>query len=158
MRPLGFLGMTERVVRSGVEVVWEPNAPDAVMVSDDAGRTVLALRPHPDDKDRRTVVLLWVRVESASLSAVNDQAISGHHLWHAGLSDVLWLGIVENSDLVRRLRRQNSVHPTHDPRRYDFLDHYIAPLKESLVEVVAGSVVVHRHAGTTREAAVALLP
>jgi hypothetical protein len=121
--------MAERVVRSGVPVMWDPNAPDAVMTSGDSGHTVLAVRAHLDDADRRNVVLVWRRVKSASLGAPNDEALSGHRLWRAGLGDILWLGIVENSDLVDSLRRQNSVHPSHDPRRYDFLVHYIAPLK-----------------------------
>ena len=34
--------MGERVVESGIRIQWEPNAPDAVMVSNDAGRTALA--------------------------------------------------------------------------------------------------------------------
>jgi hypothetical protein len=119
---------------------------------------VLAVRAHLDDADRRNVVLVWRRVKSASLGAPNDEALSGHRLWRAGLGDILWLGIVENSDLVDSLRRQNSVHPSHDPRRYDFLVHYIAPLKECVVEVVAGSMEVRRRVGTTMEAAAASMP
>jgi hypothetical protein len=147
----------ERVVRSGLNVRWAPNAPDAVLVSDDSGRTPLAVRPHADDADRRNVVLVWSGVESASLSAPNDEAISGHRLWRAGLSDVLWLGLVEGSILIAGLKKQNSVHPSHDPRRYEFLDHYIAPLKECVAEVVASSVVIHREDGSTLESAVAAL-
>jgi hypothetical protein len=30
-------------------VVWEPNAPLAILVSDDFGKTALALERHPDD-------------------------------------------------------------------------------------------------------------
>jgi len=71
-----FLSVAERVVRSGMNFRWEPNAPDAVMVSDDSGRTVLAVRSHPDDTDQRNVVLVWSGVEYASLSAPNDEAIS----------------------------------------------------------------------------------
>jgi hypothetical protein len=58
-----FLSMADRVVRSGMNVRWEPNAPDAVMVSDDSGRTVLAVRSHPEDTDQRNVVLVWRGVE-----------------------------------------------------------------------------------------------
>ena len=126
------------------------------MVSDDSGRTRLAVRAHPDDGDQRNVVLVWDGVEFASMSAPNDQAISGHRLWRAGLNDVLWLGLVEDSDLIAGLKKQNSVHPNHEPRRYDFLDHYIAPLKECVAEVVARSVVIHRHDGTTIESAAAV--
>jgi hypothetical protein len=147
--------MGERVVESGLRIQWEPNAPDAVMVSNDVGRTALALRAHPDDADQRHLVLLWRQVEFAALSAPNDEAISGHPLWRVGLGEVRWLGLVEGSDRVRALAAQNAGHPSHDPRRYAFLDHYIAPLKECIAEVVAGSVEVHRHDGSTLEAAAA---
>jgi hypothetical protein len=80
--------MAERVVRVGLGVKWEPNAPDAVMVSNDPGRTVLAARAHPDDSDQRNVVLVWSGVETATLGAPNDEAISGHRLWRHGLSEV----------------------------------------------------------------------
>jgi hypothetical protein len=125
------------------------------MVSDDSGRTRLAVRAHPDDADQRNVVLAWDGVGLASLSAPNDEAISGHRLWRAGLNDVLWLGLVEDSELITGLKKQNSMHPNHEPRRYDFLDHYIASLKECLVEVVARSLVIHRHDGSTLESAAA---
>ena len=90
------------------------------MLSDDSGWTRLAVRPHPDDADQRNVVLVWEGVEFVSLSAPNDEAISGHRLWRAGLNDVLWLGLVEDSELIASLRKQNSVHPHHESRRCDF--------------------------------------
>ncbi|KGN32179.1 hypothetical protein N802_11005 [Knoellia sinensis KCTC 19936] len=149
--------MGERVVESGIRVQWEPNVPEAVMVSDDSGRTTLAVRAHPDDADQRPLVLFWRRVEFAALTAPNDESISGHPLWHSGLSDVRWLGLVERSSRIRALTVQNSVHPSHDQRRFDFLDHYIAPLKECVAEVVAGSLETQRHGGSTLEAAAAAL-
>jgi len=149
--------MGERVVESGIRIQWEPNAPSAVMVSNDSGRTALALRAHRDDPDQRNLVLVWRRVEFAALSAPNDEAISGHPLWSSGLSDVRWLGLVERSARVRALAAQNSVHPSHDQRRYDSLDHYIVPLKECVVEVVASSFETQRHGGATAEAAAAAL-
>ena len=125
------------------------------MLSDDSGRTRLALRAHPDDANQRNVVLVWEGVQFASLSAPNDEAISGHRLWHTGLKDVLWLGLIEDSELIAGLKRQNSVHPHHESRQYDFLDHYIAPLKECVAEVVATSLAFHRHEGSTLESAAA---
>ena len=76
------------------------------MLSDDSGWTRLAVRPHPDDADQRNVVLVWEGVEFASLSAPNDEAISGDRLWRAGLDDVPWLGLVEDSELIACLKKQ----------------------------------------------------
>jgi len=152
-----FQCMAERVVGVGFNVRWEPNAPEAVMISNDLGRTVLALRAHPDDTDQRNVSLVWNGVESATLSAPNDEAIDGHRLWRDGLSDVPWIGVVEESALSRDLMRQNSVHSGHDPRRFELLEHYIVLLKECVAEVVASSVEVHRVDGETLESAAAAL-
>jgi hypothetical protein len=137
-----------------MRVEWDPNAPAAVMVSQDSGETRLAIRAHPDDPDQRNVVLLWRGVLFASLGAPNDEALSGHRLWRSGPSVLLWLGLVEGSQLTASLKKQNSVHPRHDPTRYDFVDHYIAPLKECVAEVVASSLLIHRGEGSTLESAV----
>jgi hypothetical protein len=122
--------MGERVVESGIRIRWEFNAPSAVMISDDSGRTALALRAHREDADQRNLVLMWRRVESAAFSAPNDEAISGHALWSSGLAKVRCLGLVKKSALVQALADQNSVHPSHDQRRYDSLDHYMGLLHE----------------------------
>ena len=52
-----FPGMSERDVQAGLNVNWEPNAPEAVLVSNDLARTVSAARAHMDDADQRNVVL-----------------------------------------------------------------------------------------------------
>ena len=127
------------------------------MISNDRGRTVLVLRGHPEDRDQRNVALVWNGVESATLSAPNDEAVSGHRLWRRGLSEIQWIGVVEDSVLRADLKRHNSVHPRHNQARFDVLEHYIVLLKECLAEVVASSVEVHRIDGGTLESAAAAL-
>lgn len=48
--------MTERVEPTDIGMEWESNAPMAVMATNDAGLTALALQAHFDDSDRRSVV------------------------------------------------------------------------------------------------------
>ena len=84
----------------------------------------------------------------------NDEAISEHRLWVKGLQGLLWLGIVRDSALISGLELQNRVHPMHSASRFANLTHYLLPLKECVVEVVARDLVVHRIGGTTAEAAV----
>jgi hypothetical protein len=100
-------------------VTWNPNAPEAFLLSDDSGKTVLALNPHRDDTDRRCVVLVWSRARSACLDAPNDEAISGHRLYERGLSNVLWVGLVRDSETVVALALTTRVHPYRDPTRFD---------------------------------------
>ncbi|BBH16755.1 hypothetical protein Back2_10420 [Nocardioides baekrokdamisoli] len=149
--------MGERVVPSGINIEWDPNVPDAVMVSNDFGVTALAVAAHPSDSDERNVVLLWRGVAYSTFGAPNDEALAGHPLWDAGLRTVLWLGLVQDSSRIHTLAAQNAVHSRHDPGRYDLLEHYIAPLKECLIEVVARSVEVSRHGGSTLDAATTAL-
>ncbi len=138
-------------------VKWNPNAPEARLLSDDFGKTVLSLNPHHDDADRSCVVFAWSGTRTACMADPNDEAISGHRLYGSGLSDVLWAGVVRDSDAIRALEQQNRVHPYHDPSRFDGLTHHVVPLKECVVEVVAEGLSILRLEGTTVDAAVAAL-
>lgn len=135
----------------GVDVTWDPNAPDAVLISDDSGRGALALRAHPSDSDQRTVVLRFDLVVYSVMTPPNDEALNHHPLYDRGLKGLLWLGVMRDSSLVARLRPSWS--PVADRHLQPM--HFIAPLKECVVEVVAANVDVFRLAGNTREACLA---
>jgi hypothetical protein len=142
--------MSERVEALDLSVQWDSNDPRTVMLSDDEyGFCGLGLRPHPDDPDRRAVVLRWSKVMHAQIGSPNDEALQFHRLFGAGLDRVLWAGLVHDSTLVQQLRRMWSPRP--DPW------HYIVKTKESVAEVVAASVTVLRLEGTTQEACSASL-
>lgn len=145
--------MTEHVEPLDLGVTWEPNAPDAILLSADFGPSTLALRAHPNDADERCVVLVWTGCRYVCMTPPNDEAISGHRLWDRGLQGLLWSGIVHDSELIARLERQNRVHPMHSASLFEGLSHYVLPLKECVVEVVARDLAVHRVEGTTSEAA-----
>ena len=136
--------MAERVVTLDLGVEWEPNAPEAVFLSDDSGRAFLALSPHPNDSDLRMVVIVWTGARAALMQPPNDEALSGHPLYDKGLAEVRWSGEVLDSAWIERLERQNRVHPHHDPARFSTLRHFILPLKEDTVEVVAREITVRR--------------
>lgn len=146
--------VTEHVESVDLGVTWEPNAPDAVLLSADLGLSTLALRAHHDDPDDRCVVVKWTGCRYASMAPPNDEAINGHRLWLKGLRGVLWSGIVHDSELIAGLELQNRVHPMHSASTFEGLTHYVLPLKECVVEVVARDLAVHRVEGTTAEAAV----
>jgi hypothetical protein len=155
--PLLRVGSRERIRNVKLRAMWDPGAPDAVLVTMDFGPTVLALEAHPDDPDQRCVVLHWLGVQAAVMEPPNDEALAGHRLYDRGLAKVDWCGEVVHSAWIADLIRRNEVHDRHSPALFDGLRHYIVPLKESVVEVVATSVAVHRRAGDTREAALAEL-
>jgi hypothetical protein len=144
--------MPEFVLPLDVMVRWEPSDPHAVLLADDAGRTVLALDPHPDDGDRRCVVLTWQGSRSAAMSGPSEYAVAGHRLWDRGLRDVAWVGVVQGSRLVSDIE----AGPAHrEPFRS--LAHHVVLLDNCTVEVVAELLVVTRRPGVTSDAAAAAL-
>jgi hypothetical protein len=79
--------------------------------------------------------------------APNDESREGHRLWSRGLATILWAGLVEDSELVVELEIGNRVHPRHDPAVFQKLSHYVLPLKECTVEVVARDSQLLRNEG-----------
>jgi len=126
-------------------------------VATDQGTVVLALNAHSADEDHRAVTLVWAGAHSATMSDPNDEAISGHRLYRAGLDEVQWAGVVHGSELIADLEARNRVHPGHDASRYADLRHYVLPLKECVVEVVATQLTISRVEGSTKQAATTLL-
>ncbi len=149
MIPSGHaVGVPQQVVPVDLGVMWEPNAPEAVLVRDDSGRACLAVMPHFDDSDRRPVVLVWERCVVVVMGAPNDEALHLHPLFESGLGASLWIGEVLESERLAAARSMVSVAPSR---------HFVVPLKESLVEALASALTVRRVPGTTAEAAFAAL-
>ena len=125
--------MTLRVVPVG-DVEWEPNDSRGLLTCQADGPVELSLAPHVDDLDRRSIRLVWRTAVASRFSAINDEGLWAHPLYSFGLDRLLWLGVVDGSDWqvgggVDRGRR---------------LRHFIAPLKECVVEVLAEDVEVLR--------------
>lgn len=119
---------------------WQPHAPDAVLLSDDAGTTVLALKAHPDDADQRCVVLVWQGSRQASIAG---RPASLHRLYAQGLQDVYGVGVVRQSERAAELQALSGAE----------LVHHVVVLAGGTVEVVAALLSVERIAGSTAEAA-----
>ena len=85
----------------------------------------------------------------------NDERFLGTAFRQRGLSGLLWAGQVLESSLIDALERQNRAHPYHDASRFRELVHHIVLTKERTIEVVARSLTVERHDGSTMAAAVA---
>lgn len=73
----------------GVDARWEPNAPEAVLLSDGAGQGALAQRAQPDDPDQRSVVLRLGGVVDAVITPPNDEARFHHPVYDLGLKDLM---------------------------------------------------------------------
>ncbi len=149
--------MVEHVESLDLGVTWNPNSPNAVLASSDSGMTVLALNAHPSDMDRRCVVLAWSSTWSATMSDPNDEGLPRHRLYDRGLANVLWAGLVKDSEVIAEIEERARVDAEHDPARFPSLVHYVVPLKECTVEVVAAALSTNRVGGPTTHATLAQL-
>ncbi len=84
------------------------------------------------------------------LGTPNDEALSGHPLAARGLQPYGAFR-VENSSLIRKLERMNSVHKLHNPERYRKLQHVIFTFHDSTFECVCVSLEVKRTHGLIEE-------
>jgi hypothetical protein len=135
----------ERVTDADLGIVWDPNAPDALLLATDHGETRLRLRARADDSDQHPVVLVWQGAIATRMEPVNDEGCSRHRLHDAGLRGILWVGEVYDSELIAEFERQRSVQLHPAARMAPDLHHWIVTLKECTVEVVASSLGVRRH-------------
>jgi hypothetical protein len=65
--------------------------------------------------------------------------------------------VAGQSERIADLERRNLVHPHHNATRFARLTHFVLPLKEGTVEVVAEQVSVLRRPGSTTDAAASSL-
>lgn len=145
----------EHVVPLDVMARWDPNDPRGVLLATETGRTALALQAHRDDPDQRSVVLVWEGTRSAALAAPGEEALGGHRLFHRGLTDVRWIGVVRQSALIDGLAEIDRAHPRPDPAALARLVHHVVLLRDATVEVVADLLRVERVEGPTVAAAAA---
>jgi hypothetical protein len=145
--------LTERVVPSLAGIRREPDSPGAVLIVTDDRRAALALSPHPDDTGDNCVVLPWAGPQQATTGAPNDEALAAHRLHQRGLAALRRAGVVGHSERIACFEHLNRVHPQHDVERFSRLRHYILPLKESTVEVIAETVTVQQPPGPPLHAA-----
>jgi len=73
--------------------------------------------------------------------SVNDEGLYRHPLWGHGLSTVRWAGEVFDGEW------RAAVQSVYAPDAELPLRHFIFPLKENLVEVIASDLEIQRHEG-----------
>ena len=85
--------------------------------------------------DKR-VTIEFDQFRAAYFGPPNDEALTGHPLYARGLR---WYDMceVKESSWIRRLAKMNSVHPRHNPSRYDSLHHYIFAFHDQMFECIA---------------------
>ena len=99
------------------------------------GTDVTIIRP----SSQQSYDLAWVKFEGVAatlLGPPNDEAISGHPLWTAGLEPYCF-HIVENSTWRSDYTSRNRVHPHHNAERWNRLNHYLITFHDETFECLA---------------------
>src|SRR5437763_990857 len=84
---------------------------------------------------------------SFMFGAPNDEAFHGHPLAARGLRPYAAFQI-ENSSWIRQLEKMNSVHPEHNPKRFERLKHFVFAFHDSTFECVAENFTTTEHEGS----------
>ena len=84
---------------------------------------------------------------SFMFGAPNDEAFHGHPLAARGLRPYAAFQI-ENSSWIRQLEKMNSVHPDHNPKRFERLKHFVFAFHDSTFECVAENFTITEHEGS----------
>ena len=84
---------------------------------------------------------------SYMFGAPNDEAIDGHPLATRGLNPYGSFE-VQDSSWIRQVERMNSVHPNHDPKRFDRYKHYVFAFHDSTFECIAEEFTISEHHGS----------
>ena len=126
-------------------------APLPIVLSDES-TIVLAyiIQDSSPDTDRPGESLALVEFElyqSYMFGAPNDEAFSSHPLAARGLHPYAAFRI-DDSSWVRQLERMNSVHPNHNPNKFQELKHFVFAFHDSTFECVAKGFKILEHEGT----------
>ena len=89
----------------------------------------------PTDSDEPIALVRFKSCAAHMFGRPNDEAFSGHPLAGRGLKPYGTFR-VEESSWVRQLERMNSVHPNHDPRADESLQHLVFAFHDSTFECV----------------------
>ena len=85
------------------------------------------------------IIIKFLKYDSYMFGAPNDEALGGHPLAKRGL-EPYGVHIVHNSSWIRKLERNNSIHPKHQPGSYHDLHHYIITFQDSTLECTSQDI------------------
>lgn len=138
-------------------------APLPIIVSDEHTIVLVYIVSEPDPNwDGTYVKIVSPNSDNISIAIIkfsksyahmfgppNDEAFSGHPLAGRGLHAYSAFQ-VQHSSWIRQLERMNSVHPRHNVKRFEALNHYIFVFHDSTFECVAQSFEIMMRRGTLK--------
>ena len=114
----------------------DSGAPEPALFVDER-RVVLAYFKSPADEGQ-IAYINFLHCWAHYFGGPNDETLHGHPLYTRGLKPYA-IAEVKTSSWIRSLERINSVHPHHNPERFQRLRHFIFAFHDSMFECVAES-------------------
>ena len=105
----------------------------------------------PDTGGMAIVIVRFIWPSSHMFGMPNDEAFAGHPLASRGLRPYSVCEVLDSS-WARKLERMNSVHPRHDPSRFENDRHFIFVFHDSVFECVADGFEITIIRGSMRSA------
>ena len=127
-------------------------APFPLVLSDERtivlGYRIRDASPACTDRPGESLALVEFELyQSYMFGAPNDEAFSSHPLAARGLHPYAAFRI-DDSSWVRQLERMNSVHPNHNPNKFQELKHFVFAFHDSTFECVAKGFRISEYEGT----------
>lgn len=125
-------------------VNMEPGAPCPVIIADDINTIALFYAKSTWSEEQREELLdssYAIKFHHCiyhTFGTPNDEVLSGHPYFQYGLG---YYGFyeVENSDLIGRLKKINSIHPFYNAKSWEEFRHFILTFHDNTFECVAKS-------------------
>jgi hypothetical protein len=115
----------------------EPNAPTPIIISEGVNVTVCFYGKECNSEGKEDIfVLKFEGCSKYSIGSPGEETLSGHPYYKLGLESGLFYELI-NSDLIESLKKNDSVHDSHNPEAYDKLKHYIITFRDEMFECIA---------------------
>lgn len=113
----------------------EPGSPEPNVSSDGH---ILKISVFVNDVEVRRSIVFKSLVQF-TFGYPGDEALNGHRYYKLGLNEGC-LYEVEQSEVIDQIKEQNKVHSRHTDELFESDRHYILPLKDSTLEVIAEGI------------------
>ena len=115
---------------------WSGGAPMPQLFSSE-NRTFLIYHTINSEHGAEEIAIVeFLDTLAHKFGVVNDEALSGHPLYHNGL-DFYKAHEVENSSWLDEIRIIHQVHPKYSEEHWNGLRHFILTFQDSTLEIIA---------------------
>lgn len=130
--------MSVKIIKILDNIQSDVGAPSPKVIADEFKVVLVFYLQQKSENNFDVVRFTFNGYKQFKFGSPNDETISGHPYYKFGLKPYS-INLVENSDWIQFLEKQNSVHEHHDKDKYNNLKHYIFFFHDSCFEIVCAN-------------------